>query len=152
MTEQNTILSDADLDTLDTLARGATPGPWAWEWEPEPGGRPLDALVTLDPTVPGGAILWAKDDNMYQVPLQITEADRRYLEAVSPDVTLKLLAMLKAARSALAEREAGPGQLAPLSKATTFPSLGAGHSSGTSLPTSRTINSALDRDRADRPA
>jgi hypothetical protein len=64
-----------DLTTLETLARAATPGPWLENDDSECGryaGPPGQSL---------------------------TRADAAYIAAMSPDVALKLLAVVQAAKA-----------------------------------------------------
>lgn len=97
-------ISQSELEELECRAQAATPGPWEWEWESEPDGRRVDTLVSSDPSVVGGAILWARDGMHYQMPLRIDEADRQYIAAVSPDVALRLIAALQAENVKLREQ------------------------------------------------
>jgi hypothetical protein len=91
----------ARLAKLRQLAEAATPGPW--QWEDDGDGR---TLVTVNVSVVGGAILWARTDEGYQIDLQLGPEDQNFIAAADPQTILALLddnaQLLGAIRQALA--------------------------------------------------
>ena len=113
-TEDSAITDEVDLGQLRLLAMEATPGPWIWRsgfdadaedspdgdylqgWDGEYGA--MSSHVYLQ-TVEKKPSEWSKyefAENIFSGGAEeVSRANGRYLEAVSPDVVLKLIEMIE---------------------------------------------------------
>ncbi len=85
------------LDELEAKAKAATPGPWRWDADHEPldgpgqGGYGSDHVLFAAP---------CGTQNSYVV---VDDPDARHIAANSPDVTLALVARIRALEAGLRE-------------------------------------------------
>ncbi len=90
-----------DIDSLERLARAATPGPW--KWTESYGSVSLDRDVPNHDHTLGDHVLFAEPCGDCNSSVLVEDADAAYLAAVSPDVVLGLIALLRAAEEEIAD-------------------------------------------------
>jgi len=77
------------LDDLESKAKAATPGPWIIQERRVPLGK---CIETIDESI------LKMDEDELVACAEYSSEDAKYIASVSPDVVLKLLAVVKAAK------------------------------------------------------
>ena len=89
-----------DLDALETVARKATPGPWAMTTDGDV-YRIEEDEDEIVPTEPVVSTEWLRGAGTRQ--LRLSESDANHIANFDPPTVLALLAALKEARAGLAD-------------------------------------------------
>jgi len=93
------------LDDLESKAKAATPGPWIIQERRVPLGK---CIETIDESI------LKMDEDELVACAEYSSEDAKYIASVSPDVVLKLLAVV---RAAIVLKDEGPCLYGDLRKA-----------------------------------